>query len=324
MRLMALAVVLVLSVRAPLAAETQHAGKIYRVGLLSPTSQSLGLEGFREGLRTLGYVEGRNIIVEHRSAEGRFDRLPRLAAELVQLRVDVIVAVVTQASLAAKNATTTIPIVMLGVGDPVGAGLVTSLAQPGGNVTGTSFQNVEVAGKSLELLRGVIPKLRVVTVLWNPANQVFQAQMVKETEVAARSLGIQRRMLAARDASELDQAFAAMSGERTEALFVIMDPVFTSHLPRIAALAVNSHLPSISVLREYAEAGGLMAYSASMSERGRRNAVYVDRILKGAKPADLPVEQPTKFELVINMKTAKALGLTIPQTLLLRADQIIE
>jgi putative tryptophan/tyrosine transport system substrate-binding protein len=296
-------------VLAPLPAKAQQpAGKVYRIGLLSPTSESRGIDGFWEGLRSLGYVDGRNIVVEHRSAEGRFDRLPELAAELVRMRVDVIVAVVTQASLAAKNATKTIPIVMLGVGDPVGAGLVTSLAQPGGNVTGTSLQNVEVAGKTLELLKNAIPKLRVVTVLWNPANAVFQAQMVKETEAAAPSLGIQPRMLAARDAKEIDRAFAAMTGERTEALTVIMDPVFVSNLTRIATLAADNHLPSISAYREYAEAGGLMAYSASISERGRRTATYVDRILKGAKPADLPVEQPTKFELVINLKTAKRSG----------------
>jgi putative tryptophan/tyrosine transport system substrate-binding protein len=289
----------------PLGAEAQQAGKVYRIGLLSPTSQGFGVEAFREGLRTLGYVEGHNIVVELRSAEGRFDRLPDLAAELVRLRVDVIVAVVTQASLAAKNATTTIPIVMLAVGDPVGAGLVTSLAQPGGNVTGTSFQNVEVAGKLLELLKSAIPRLRVVTVLWNPANPVFQAQMVKETEAAARSMGIELRMLAARDAKEIDRAFAAMTEERTEALNVIPDPVFSAHLSRIATLAAKSRLPSISAFREYAAGGGLMAYSADFSERGRRTAVYVDKILKGAKPGDLPIEQPTKFELVINLKTAK-------------------
>ncbi len=309
----------------PLAANAQQVGKVYRIGLLSPTTpQALGVQGFREGLRALGYVEGHNIVVEHRAAEGRFDRLPELAAELVRLRVDVIVAVVTQASLAAKNATKTIPIVMLAVGDPVGAGLVASLAQPGGNVTGTSVQNVEGAGKSLELLKNAIPKLRVVAVLWNPANPVYQAQMVKETEAAARGLGIQLRMLAARDAKEIDRAFAAMTGERAEALTVIADPVFSAQLTRIAALAANGHLPSISAFREYAETGGLMAYWANFSERGRRTAVYVDKILKGAKPADLPVEQPTKFELVINLKTAKALGLTIPQSILARADEVIQ
>jgi len=308
----------------PLSTRAQQAGKVYRIGLLSPASQALGVQGFREGLRALGYVEGHNIVVEHRSAEGRFDRLPELAAELVRLRVDVIVTVVTQASLAAKNATKTIPIVMLAVGDPVGAGLVASLARPGGNVTGTSLQNVEVAGKSLELLKNAIPKLRVVAVLWNPANPVFQAQMVKETEAAARRLGIQLRMLTARDAKEIDRAFAAMSGERAEALIVIADPVFSAQRMRIAALAAIGHLPWISGPSEYVEAGGLMSYAANSSERGRRTAVYVDKILKGAKPADLPVEQPTAFELVINLKTARALGIKIPQSVLIRADRVIE
>jgi putative ABC transport system substrate-binding protein len=308
----------------PFPGELQPAGRVYRIGLLSPTSQGFGVEAFREGLRTLGYVEGHNIVVEHRSAEGKFDRLPELAAELVRLRVDVIVAVVTQASLAAKNATKTIPIVMLAVGDPVGAGLVTSLAQPGGNVTGTSNQTVEVAGKSLELLKNAIPKLRVVAVLWNPANPVYQAQIVRATEAAARGLGIQLRMFAARDAKEIDRAFAAMTAEGAEALRVNVDPVFDVHLTRIAALAANGHLPSISGFGRYAEVGGLMAYAANFSEQARRTAVYVDKILKGAKPANLPVEQPTKFELIINLKTARALGLTIPPSVLARADEVIE
>jgi len=307
----------------PLAAGAQQTEKVYRVGLLSPTSQGFGVEAFRKGLRDLGYVEGHNIVVEHRSAEGRFDRLPELAAELVRLRVDVIVAVVTQASLAAKNATKTIPIVMLAVGDPVGAGLVASLAHPGGNVTGTSNQNVEVAGKRLELLKNAIPKLRVVAVLWNPANPVYQAQIVKATEAAARVLGIQLRMFAARDAKEIDRAFAAMTTERAEALTVIVDPAFDAHLTRIAALAANGHLPSIGGLG-YAEAGGLMAYVADFSEQARRTAVHVDKILRGAKPADLPVEQPTKFDLVINLKTAKALGLSVPRIMIARADEVIE
>ena len=309
---------------APRAAEAQPAGKVYRIGLLSPTSQGFGIEAFREGLRALGYVEGHNIVVEQRSAEGRFDRLPALAAELVRLRVDVIVAVVTQASLAAKNATMTIPIVMLAVGDPVGAGLVASLAHPGGNVTGTSNQNVELARKSLELLKNAMPKLRVVAVLWNPANPVYQAQIVKETEAAARGLGIQLRMFAARDAKEIDRAFAAMTAERAEALTVIVDSVFDAHLTRIAALAANGHLPSIGGFGKYAEAGGLIAYAANFSEQARRTAVYVDKILKGSRPGDLPVEQPTKFELVINLKAAKQIGLTIPPNVLVRADKVIK
>jgi putative ABC transport system substrate-binding protein len=309
---------------APLAAGAQQPEKVWRIGLLSPASQGLGIEAFREGLRALGYVEGHNIVIEYRSAEGRFDRLPDLAAQLVRLKVDIIVAVVTQASLAAKNATGTIPIVMLAVGDPVGAGLVASLARPGGNVTGTSRLAVEIAGKSLEMLKQVVPKLRLVAVIWNPANAVFQAQMVKETEVAARALGIQLQMFAARDSEEIDRAFEAVTRERAAALTVIVDPVFIAYRTRIAALAVKSRLPSVSAFEEYAEAGGLMAYAANFSEPGRRTASYVDKILKGAKPADLPVEEATKFELVINLKTAKALGLTIPPSLLQRADQVIE
>jgi putative ABC transport system substrate-binding protein len=296
-----------------------------RVGVLAPgRPPNVAVEAFRRGLRDLGYVEEQNIVLMWRWDEDRPDRHAAMTRDLLQLNADLIVAGSTVASIAAQNVTKTIPIVMLAVGDPVGAGLVTSPAQPGGNVTGTSFQNVEVAGKSLELLKSVMPKLRVVTVLWNPANPVFQGQMVKETEAAARSLGIQLRMLAARDAKEIESAFAAMTGERTEALTVLADPVFSAHLARIAALAVNGHLPSICAFREYADAGGLMGYSANFTERGRRTAVYVDKILKGAKPGDLPVEQPTKYELVINLKTAKALGLTIPPSLLARADQVIE
>jgi putative ABC transport system substrate-binding protein len=309
---------------APLAAEAQPAGKLYRIGLLSPTSQSLGIEPIRVGLRTLGYVEGHNLVIEYRSAEGRFDRLPDLAAELVRLHVDVIVALVTQASLAANNATSTIPIVMMAVGDPVGAGLVASLARPGGNVTGTSGMAVEVASKLLELLQQVAAKIHRVSVLWNPANAVFQGQMVKATEAAGRSMGIQLQMLAARDVKEIDRAFAALTKGRAEALIVLPDPVFVAQHSRIAAFAARSRLPSVSGSRGYAEEGGLITYGPDFFELGRRTAAYVDRILKGAKPGDLPIEQATKFELAINLKTAKALGLTIPSSLLQRADQVIE
>jgi len=308
----------------PLPTTAQPPERVYRIGLLTPASQSPATVAFRDGLRTLGYVEGHNLVVEYRSAEGRYERLPDLAAELVRLRVDVIVAIVTQASLAAKNATTTIPIVMVAVGDPVGSGLVTSLARPGGNVTGTSFPSVEVAGKSLEMLKHVVPKLQRVAVLWNPANPVFQALMMKETETAARSLGIQLRKLGARDAKEIDGAFEAMAKERPEALIVIADFSLLAHRTQIAALALKSRLPSVSALSEYAEAGGLMAYGPNFLEPGVRAAAQVDKILKGAKPADLPVEQATKFGLVINLKTARALGLTIPTALSAQADRVIE
>ena len=309
---------------APLAVAAQQPGKVYRIGLLSPTSQSPSIEAIREGLRTLGYVEGQNLVIEYRSAEGRFDRLPDFAVELVRLHVDVIVAVVTQASLAAKNATSTIPIVMMAVGDPVGAGLVASLARPGGNVTGTSGMAVEVASKLLELLQQVAAKIQRVSVLWNPANEVFQGQMVKATEAAARSMGIQLQMLAARDVKEIDRAFAAMTKGRAEALVVLPDPVFVAQHSRIAVFAARNRLPSVSGSSGYAEEGGLITYGPDFFELGRRTAAYVDRILKGAKPGDLPIEQATKFELAINLKTAKALGVTIPPSLLQRADQVIE
>lgn len=308
----------------PLAATAQPVDKVWRIGLLSVSSQALGIQPFREGLRNLGYVEGQNIVIEHRSAEGRYDRLPELAADLVKLQVDVIVAIVTQASLAARDATRAIPIVMVGVADPVGAGLVASLARPGGNVTGTSFPSVEIAGKSLEVLTRVVPKLAHVAVLWNPTNPVFQTQMMKETETAARALGIQLRTHGARDAKEIDRAFEAMAKERCEALIVIADALLLAHRDRIASLAVKKRLPSVSALSEYAEAGGLIAYGPSWVEPAARAAAQVDKILKGAKPADVPVERATKFAMVINLKTARALRLTIPVTLSAQADRVIE
>ena len=320
----AITVAILVLLNMPIAATAQPARQIYRVGPLSATPQAPGIEPFREGLRSLGYVEGQNIAIEHLSAQGRYDRLPNLAAELVKMQVDVIVAMVTQASLAARDATRTIPIVMVGVADPVGAGLVTSLARPGGNVTGTSFPSVEIAGKSLEVLTRVVPNLKRVAVLWNPTNPVFQAQMAKATEAAARTLRIQLRNHGARDAKEIDAAFGAMSKERPEALLVIADALLLTHRTKIAALAVKNRLPSVSALSEYAEAGGLIAYGPNWFEPGVRAAAQVDKILKGAKPADLPVEQATKYGLVVNLKTARALGLTIPATLLAQADRVIE
>jgi putative tryptophan/tyrosine transport system substrate-binding protein len=309
---------------APLAAEGQAA--VPHVGVLAATSaedlpQS---EGLRHGLRERGYVEGQNIVIQYRWARGNFERLPDLAAELVRLNPAVIVAFVTQASLAATRATTTIPIVMVGVGDPVGAGLVGSLARPGGNVTGNSSVSVDVVGKSLEILKEVAPERRRVSILWNPANAVFQTRMVKEAEAAGRGLGFQVQTIAASDASAIDKAFQLMARERAEALAVLSDPIFVAERTRIATLAAKGRLPSVSGLREYADAGGLVAYGPNFYELYRGAAAYVDRILKGAKPGDLPVEQPTKFELVINLKTAKALGLTIPPSLRARADQVIE
>jgi putative ABC transport system substrate-binding protein len=311
---------------APLAAEAQSAGKMARIAVLGATRPEdlPQWEGLRQGLRERGYVEGQNIAIDYRWAQGRFERLPALAAELAGLKPAVIVAFVTQSSVAARKATSTIPIVMVAVAAPIGAGLVPSLARPGGNVTGNSSISVEVTGKSFELLKEVAPERRRVAVLWNPANAVFQNQMVKEAEAASRRLGLQVQIIAARDASEIDKAFQLMTRERAEALAVLSDPIFIAARTKIVALAGKGRLPSVSGNRQYADAGGLMSYGPNFYELYRGAAGYVDRILKGAQPGELPIEQPTKFELVINLKTAKALSLTIPQSLLQRADQVIE
>jgi ABC-type uncharacterized transport system substrate-binding protein len=315
---------------APLVAEAQQAGKTYRIGYLGqvPDSSTAAaphmLAAFRQGLRDLGWVEGQNIIIEYRYAEGRSERLPDLAAELVRLKVDTIVAPTIQGATAAKNATGTIPIVMVAVGDPVGTGLIASLAHPGGNVTGLSFSvGVETYGKGLELLKETVPKVRRVAILWNPANLVNRLA-IREVNVAARSLGVQLQLLEARGPSEFDGAFAVMAKKRPGALLVVSDTLFILHRTRLADLAARNRLPAAYGAREYVDAGGLMSYGPSIADLYRRAATYVDKILKGAKPADLPVEQPTKFELVINLKTAKALGLTIPQSVLGRADEVIQ
>jgi len=310
-----------------LAADAQQAGKVPRIGFLqtgSPSDTLPRLDAFRQGLRELGWVEGQNIVIDYRFAEGRFDRLPDLAAELVRLKVDIIVAVPTPAVTAAKKATETIPIVMIGVGDPVGTGLIASLARPGGNVTGLSFSvGVETFGKELELLKETVPRVRRVAILSNPANPV-QPLQIREVNVAARSLGVQLQLLEARGPNEFDGAFAAMAKERVGALLIVADSMFFLHRTRLADLAARSRLPAAYGYGESVEAGGLMSYGPNVRDLYRRSATFVDKILKGAKPADLPVEQPTRFELVINLKTAKALGLTIPQSILLRADEVIQ
>ena len=312
---------------APLAADTQPTGKVYRIGYLGMGSATVSppfVEAFREGLRELGLVEGQNIVIDYRFAEGRFDRLPELAAELVLLRVDVIMAGPTPPAMAAKNATGTIPIVMAGVGDPVEQGLIASLARPGGNITGVSFSvGMDIFGKDLELLREAVPKLRRVAILSNPANP-SHALAITNVKAAAGSFGVQLQLLEAREPNEFDGAFAAMAKERVDALLVLPDGMFLLHRARLADLAKKNRVPSMHGVREYVDAGGLMSYGPSTVTAWRRAASFVDRILKGAKPADLPVEQPTKFELVINLKTAKTLGLTIPPSLLARADEVIE
>jgi len=311
---------------APLAAKAQQPGKVARIGVLSFGSATPGShidEAFRQQLRELGYVEGQNIVIEYRWAEGRAERLPDLAAELVRLKVDVIVAGGTPPPLAAKHATRTIPIVMAAAGDPVGSGLVASLARPGGNVTGLSTFTPELAGKRLQLLKEVVPGVSRVAVLWNAANPYAVLNM-RETEAAAQTLGVQVQSLEVRGPDDFENALPAAIRGRAGALIVVDDPLTFAYRMRIADFAARNRLPAMYGFREFAEAGGLTAFGANLADLYRRAATYVDKILKGAKPSDLPVEQPTKFELVINMKTAKALGLTIPQSLLLRADQVIE
>ena len=312
---------------APLVAESQPTSMVYRIGYLagfSPLAPRPAVEAFRQGLRELGWVEGQNIVIDYRFAEGRYDRLPDLAAELVRLKVDVIVAGATPVAVAAKNATGTIPIVMFGVGNPVELGLIASLARPGGNVTGLSFSvGMDTFGKGLELLKEALPKVRRVAVLWNPANPAHAAA-ISNVKAAAGSLAVRLQLLEAREPNQFEGAFAAMAKERVDALLIVSDGMFVLHRARLADLAAKNRLPSMHGVREMVEAGGLMSYGPSTAAALRRAASFVDRILKGAKPSDLPVEQPTEFELVVNLKTAKALGLTIPPSLLLRADQVIE
>jgi putative tryptophan/tyrosine transport system substrate-binding protein len=309
---------------APLAAVAQPPTHVHRIGVLLDTTPGRDLVGaFLEGMRALGYVEGQHLVLEYRGAEGQYERLPALAAELVRLQVDVIVTYGTPPSVAAKHATTTIPIVMMSVGDPVGSGLVASLARPGGNVTGVTSLSPDLVGKQLEFPKDVLPTISRVALLWNPANPA-NALNVREAEVAAQALGVQLHRVEAGGPEAFDRAFAAMASAHAGALLVIGDRVFRQHSSRLAELATMSHLPTMHTIRAYVEAGGLMSYGPNSLDLNRRAAYYVDRILKGTKPADLPVEQPSKFELVINLKTAKALGLTIPPSMLFQADEVIQ
>ena len=276
-----------------------------------------------DNLRELGWIEGKNVTFEHRFAENRLERLPELAAELVRLNVDVIVAVGTLGPLAAKRATTTIPIVMLSAGDPLGTGLVDSLARPGGNVTGMSLMVPDLGGKRLELLKELLPRLSRVAVFWNAANP-YPAIVFKETQAAGRTLGIEVHSLEVRGPDDLDGAFAAARQQHPDALISVEDPLIFTYRKRIADFAVAEQLPSLHGFSEEVKAGALIFYGANQPDLIRRAAGYVDKILKGAKPADLPVQQPTTFELVINLKTARALGLEVPPTLLARADEVIE
>ena len=312
---------------APLASFAQQKpAKVARIGFLDAASASANanrVEALRAGMRDLGYVEGKNIVIEYRWADGNYDRLPGLAAELVQLKVAVIVAAGTPAIQAAQPATTTIPIVMAATPDPVGAGFVASLSRPGGNITGLSTINVDLSSKYLELLRVAAPKLSRVAVLVNPGHPNHPG-FLKNIQAAAKTTGVNVSSLQAGTAGQIEAAFGAMARERAGALIVLPDAFFATQARQIAELAVKNRLPTMFWSRDLVEAGGLMSYGPNLVEQFRRAATYVDKILKGAKPADLPVEQPTKFELVVNLKTAKAIGLTISQDLLFRADTVIE
>lgn len=306
--------------------EAQQAGKIPRIGFLvsgSASSDSARIEGLRQGLRELGYTEGNNITIEYRFAEGKIERLPDLAAELVRLKVDVILAGGTPGPLAAKQHTTTIPIVMTNIGDPVARGIVASLARPGGNITGLTTVSPDLSGKRLELLKEIVPRLTQVGVLWDPTDKGSAANF-KETELAAGSLGMQLRSLEVRRVEDFDSAFKAATGERARALVPLQSALVVTHRGRIVELATKNRLPTMFAEAAHVESGGLMSYGPNFVDLFRRAATYVDKILKGTKPADLPVEQPTKFEFVINLKTAKQIGLTIPQSVLYRADKVIK
>ncbi|HEV8341447.1 MAG TPA: ABC transporter substrate-binding protein [Candidatus Binatia bacterium] len=305
-------------------AEAQQPAKVFRIGYLSSTSsesQKSRRAAFQQGLRDLGYVEGKNIIIEYRYAEQKYERLPELVGELVRLNVDVLVAAGAPAAHAAKSATKTIPIVMQS-GDPVGTGLVASLGRPGGNITGLSDFTVGVVTKRLELLKEVVPSVSRVAVLWNPTNPTNPVTL-KETQTVAPTLGVTLLPLEVKEADDIDRAFTVIKKERPGAL-IVFGGVLTTQTRRIVELAVKSKLPAIHSVSEAVDAGGLMSYGTNFDDLFRRVATYVDKILKGAKPADLPVEQPTKFELVINLKTAKQIGLTIPPNVLARADKVIK
>jgi putative ABC transport system substrate-binding protein len=312
-----------------LAANAQPTGKVSRIGYLSTGSATSTyqrpLEAFRRGLRDLGWVEGQTIVIEYRYAEGRVDRLPSLAEELVRLKVDVIAASPTPAALAARNATRTIPIVGMGLTEPVAVGLVASVARPGGNVTGVAYSfHTDIFGKQLELLKEVVPRVRRVAVLSNPTVGPTHALTINSVKAAAQPLGLELRLHEAREPGEFDGAFAAMARDRAAALLIAGDSMFFTHRARLADLALKHRLPAMSTQWQWAEAGGLIAYGPSLPDLWRRAATYVDKILKGAQPADLPIEQPTKFDLVVNLKTTKTLGLTIPPSVLVRADEVIQ
>jgi putative ABC transport system substrate-binding protein len=306
--------------------QAQQQKKVYVIGVLilgNSSSVETNLKPLRQRLQELGYVEGKNIVFEYRSGEGNIDRLRALAAELARLKVDVILVTNTPAAMAAKSATTTVPIVVTNLSDPVATGLVSSLARPGGNVTGVTIMNVEIAGKRVELLKETTPKVSRIAVLWEP-NNPGAALNFKQTQTAAQELGLQLQSLDVHNVADLDGSFKSATRSGAQALDVLRSSLIAAQLRRIADFAVKNRLPSVYDRSDFVEAGGLMSYGANIADTSRRAATYVDKILKGAKPAELPVEQPTKFELVLNLKTAKQIGLTIPQSVLFRADRVIK
>ena len=306
-------------------ADAQQPKKVPRIGFLgsaSPSTISTRIEAFRQGLRELGYVEGKNIVIEYRWAEGKIERLPDLATELVRLQLEVIVTAGPSSTRPVKEATSTIPIVMAFDNDPVGSGFVTSLARPGGNITGLSTLAPEISGKQLALLKEIVPRLSRVAVLGNSTNP-GNAQSLKETELAAGALKVQLQYLDVQDHKDIETTFQAATKGRAEAVLVLQNPVLTSHRKQLVDLTVKGRFPAIYDRGEFVEEGGLMTYAVSSTDLFRRAATYVDKILKGAKPADLPVEQPTKFEFIVNLKAAKQIGLTIPPNVLARADRVI-
>jgi putative ABC transport system substrate-binding protein len=309
----------------PLAARAQQTGKIFRIGFLwdSPLVFPEAMEAFRKEIRELGYVEGRTIIIEHRWAEGKPEKMRQLAEELVQLKVDVIVAPSSIYTAAAKEATSSIPIIFFSHADPLGSGHVVSLGQPGGNITGISLMMTETNVKLLELFKEAVPGLSRIAVVWDPATPSHRPGLLA-VEVAAKALGLQVQSLAVPGAAEYESAFEAMTRQGADAVLFLSTPVYTAGAQRLAELAIAHKLPSMFGPSEHTRAGGLMSYGPDRADLWRRGAIYVDKVLKGAKPADLPVQQPTKFELVINLRTAKMLGITIPEAFVLRADTVIE
>lgn len=322
MRLIGLAVVLAFNLLAPLVAEAQQTGKVYRIAILANESSS-AIDGLRHGLRDLGYLEGRDIKFDYAWAGTRSERFPTLAADVVRQKPDFIVTWGTPAALAAKKATPTIPIVMGAIGDPVSVGIVTSLARPGGNITGLSSLAVELEAKRLELLKSLAPQITRVVVLWNPDNPALKVS--SQTAIAAaQKLDVKLFFVSVSEAPTLEAVLGGMKRHRPEGLLVMAEPSLIAQGGQIAAFAIQARLPAVYPYPEHAQAGGLLTYATSYYDLFRRAATYVDRIVKGAKPGDLPIEQPTKFELIINLKTARTLGMTIPMSLQVRADQVIE